>query len=149
MRGGLRNWWHLVASPKGRTGRVGFWLGVLSVYAIWFALRLPMAILREEDHLSPLLLTTIAIFEVVVDLATTAAFLIVSVKRYHDRDKPAWWLLILCLPGLGTLIFLLECGFIAGTPGRNRYDLPDDLERDIVSVFAGPPVKARLPGARP
>lgn len=142
MRDGLRKWWHLVASPKGRTGRAGFWLGVLSVYAISFVLRLPLEILNEEGHAAAPVRTTITVCELIIDLITTASFLIVAVKRYHDRDKAAWWLLILCLPGLGTLLFLLECGFIPGTPGRNRYDLTEDLDKDIVAVFAAPPARA-------
>lgn len=47
--------------------------------------------------------------------------LAVSVKRWHDRDKSGWWVLIQLLPVIGTLWALVENGFLRGTAGPNRY----------------------------
>ena len=45
--------------------------------------------------------------------------------RLHDQDKSAWWILIGLIPFVGSLIVLIMCGFIAGTPGPNRFgDVP-------------------------
>jgi uncharacterized membrane protein YhaH (DUF805 family) len=47
--------------------------------------------------------------------------LAVSAKRWHDVDKSAWWILIGLVPFIGGLIALIFNGFIAGTPGPNRF----------------------------
>lgn len=53
----------------------------------------------------------------------------VQIKRWHDRDKSAWWLLIHAVPAIGNTWALVECGFIEGTPGPNRYGLVPGSER--------------------
>ncbi|ESQ83732.1 hypothetical protein AEAC466_12050 [Asticcacaulis sp. AC466] len=47
--------------------------------------------------------------------------LAVLVKRWHDRDKSGWWMLIGLIPFVGGLWILIECGFLDGTPGPNRF----------------------------
>jgi len=47
--------------------------------------------------------------------------LAVFVKRWHDRDKSGWWVLINLIPLVGWLWTLIECGFLDGTPGPNKY----------------------------
>jgi len=45
----------------------------------------------------------------------------VQVKRWHDRDKSGWWFLVNFVPIIGWLWVLIECGFLRGTPGANRF----------------------------
>jgi uncharacterized membrane protein YhaH (DUF805 family) len=45
----------------------------------------------------------------------------VQVKRWHDRDKSGWWFLMNLLPIIGWLWVLIECGFLRGTGGPNRF----------------------------
>ena len=52
--------------------------------------------------------------------------LAVQVKRWHDRDKSAWWLLMNFVPFIGAIWVLVECGFLRGTEGQNNYG-PDPL----------------------
>ena len=47
--------------------------------------------------------------------------LAVVAKRWHDRDKSGWWILITLIPVIGWIWQLIECGFLDGTPGPNRY----------------------------
>ena len=47
--------------------------------------------------------------------------LAVGVKRYHDRGKSGWWVLIVLVPVIGGLWYLIECGFLRGTIGPNAY----------------------------
>ena len=51
----------------------------------------------------------------------TYVSVVVHVKRWHDRDKSGWWSLLLFIPLVGEIWTLIECGFLAGTPGPNRY----------------------------
>jgi len=47
--------------------------------------------------------------------------LAVQAKRWHDQDRSAWWILIGFIPFVGAIVALVMCGFIAGTPGPNRF----------------------------
>jgi uncharacterized membrane protein YhaH (DUF805 family) len=55
--------------------------------------------------------------------------ILVYIKRWHDRDKSGWWMLIAFIPIVGTLWFLIELFFLPGTvmdprPGPNRFGPP-------------------------
>jgi uncharacterized membrane protein YhaH (DUF805 family) len=47
--------------------------------------------------------------------------IVVQVKRWHDRNKSGWWFLMTFLPVIGLLWVLIECGFLRGTEGPNRF----------------------------
>jgi uncharacterized membrane protein YhaH (DUF805 family) len=44
-----------------------------------------------------------------------------EVKRWHDRNKSAWWLFVGLIPVIGGIWTLIECGFRRGTVGPNKY----------------------------
>lgn len=46
--------------------------------------------------------------------------LAIQAKRWHDRDKSGWWILINYVP-FGTFLALIENGFLSGKEGENRY----------------------------
>src|SRR5262249_49812879 len=54
-------------------------------------------------------------------LAGFCMWLAVAAKRCHDRDRSAWFLLILLVPYLGQIWLLIELAFLRGTPGPNRF----------------------------
>ncbi len=43
------------------------------------------------------------------------------VKRVHDRDRSGWFVLIAFVPVIGAIWLFVECLFLPGTPGPNRY----------------------------
>ncbi|MGJ8678034.1 MAG: DUF805 domain-containing protein [Akkermansiaceae bacterium] len=47
----------------------------------------------------------------------------ISVKRWHDRDKSAWWICIGFIPIVGGIWAFIECGCLRGTVGSNNYGL--------------------------
>lgn len=54
-------------------------------------------------------------------LGVLYATLAVQVKRWHDRNKTGWWSLLSFVPIIGWLWVLIECGFLDGRPGDNRF----------------------------
>jgi uncharacterized membrane protein YhaH (DUF805 family) len=60
-----------------------------------------------------------------VQLAVSIVFIWMSVclggKRYHDRDKSAWWMLIVLIPIIGWLWQIIELGLLKGTEGPKRF----------------------------
>ncbi|MDE1514966.1 DUF805 domain-containing protein [Vibrio sp. dsl-7] len=131
----------LLLSFQGRVGRRTYWLWNVCYYAM-IAL---FAVLANQwlPNIAHLILPVFLLLVLVPDLAITA-------KRWHDRDKSSWWLLlnlplvigrmtiptgelaINAEPGMpGTLIslaallcgawILVECGFLAGSEHENRF----------------------------
>ncbi|MEA1950962.1 MAG: DUF805 domain-containing protein [Planctomycetota bacterium] len=47
--------------------------------------------------------------------------LAIQAKRWHDRDKSAWWILIGFVPLIGPIWVLIEVGCLRGKYGPNQY----------------------------
>ncbi len=47
-----------------------------------------------------------------------------TVRRWHDRGKSGWWVLIAGIPLVGPLWVLAELGFLAGENDANRFGPP-------------------------
>ena len=50
----------------------------------------------------------------------------VQAKRWHDRNRSAFWVLIFFVPIVGPIWSLIELGFLPGTHGPNEFG-PDPL----------------------
>jgi uncharacterized membrane protein YhaH (DUF805 family) len=64
------------------------------------------------------------------------ASLAIGVKRWHDRDKSGFWVLLALIPLIGPIWTIIECGFIDGTQGPNKYGaspkgLIDESEAEV------------------
>jgi len=115
-------------SPSGRFGRAQWWLAQLAILAIVIiAVVVLMGILngtREQSGNAHALLLGIALL-IFSPLLMWIGFC-VTVKRYHDRGKSAWWYLIQFIPIIGGIWALVELGFCSGDDGDNEYgDGPD------------------------
>jgi uncharacterized membrane protein YhaH (DUF805 family) len=115
---------------QGRVNRAKWWLVGLSVFVvemIVFSAILGGAAMSGDPQEIASAIGPIAggVIFVMVVLATWI-HIAVAVKRYHDRNKSGWWVLIVFLPVIGGLWYLIECGFLRGTPGPNTYG-PDPL----------------------
>ena len=101
----------LLFSFEGRIGRRTFWLNfVLPVFII-------AVIVVVVDGLIGLG----GVLAILFQLAILWPSLAVYAKRWHDRDKSGWWTLIILIPVIGSLWMLVECGFLKGTAGSNRF----------------------------
>lgn len=120
----------LLFSFQGRINRAKFWLihvGMWVVMAVAFGVLLggaalsgdPEAAMRSAGTVPGLILVAVYVVMVWVGLAA-------GVKRWHDRNKSGWWILIALVPVIGGLWYLIECGFLPGTAGPNTYG-PDPL----------------------
>lgn len=105
----------LLFSLQGRIGRRSWWLwGVLALIGFVIYATVLLRVLGLGAR------TT----DVVVNLLVLWPAIAVSVKRWHDRDKSGWWVLVSLIPLVGWLWALVENGLLRGTPGPNRYGDP-------------------------
>ena len=97
---------------RGRVPRKVFWLyGVLG----------PLLVSAMAEMLLGIARVRLQTAEMLVNLLLLWPGVAVSVKRWHDRDKSGWWVLINLLPVIGWVWALVDNGFLRGTPGPNRF----------------------------
>ncbi len=107
----------LYFSFDGRIGRKSFWLGMLGLIAVNIVMQgLAIGLATVSETLG-MVLGLVALLVAVVTLIGAIA---VQIKRWHDVDKPGWWLLIGFVPVIG-LYALVMNGFVKGTEGSNQY----------------------------
>ncbi len=111
------DWGHLLFGFSGRINRAKFWAGMVLQYAILFA---TVAVAFAVND--PIAFWVAG----VVNLVTIWMWIAISIKRWHDRGKSGWWMLIALVPVIGYLWMLIETGFLAGDTGPNDYG-PDPL----------------------
>ena len=109
----------LLFTFEGRIGRKAYWLAVVILFAAGLAASIVDTILLGSSS---------NLVSMIVSLVSFVASIAVAVKRWHDRDKSGWWVLIVLVPLIGWIWTIVENGFLAGTPGPNRYG-PDPLPR--------------------
>ena len=122
---------NLLFSFQGRVNRAKFWLvhiGIVVVEAVALALLGGGAAIMSADYHQMIVFFSGgggAIWGI-LGLLFFWISLAVAVKRWHDRNKTGWWVLIVLVPVIGPLWYLVECGFLKGTTGPNIYG-PDPL----------------------
>ncbi len=124
--GGGWDWKWLFFSFRGRAHRAHYWtVNGASLALVLVLSTLSLVVVRSADDatagdadawLSLLGLAFFAVFIVLIWVSLAA-----GVKRWHDRDKSGVWMLIGLIPWIGGLWILIECGFLPGTDGPNKY----------------------------
>jgi uncharacterized membrane protein YhaH (DUF805 family) len=121
---------NLLFSAQGRVNRAKFWLvalGILVLEVIIFAALFGGAAMSgDPEQIAAAMGPIASIVLLVFAVLATGISITVAVKRYHDRNKSGWWVLIVFVPVIGGLWYLIECGFLRGTSGPNSYG-PDPL----------------------
>jgi uncharacterized membrane protein YhaH (DUF805 family) len=124
-------------SFEGRIGRQTFWLSSIllmilitvfgGIIVMLFGTKIPQDEMMQGYHMyysfglvGGILMTILSFFYLWAGIA-------LSIKRWHDRNKSGWWILIGFVPLIGGLWVLIECGFLKGTDGPNNYG-PDPLQ---------------------
>jgi len=99
-------------SFQGRIPRKVFWLYFLAMY-------IPiLVIMGIAASISQTLMWIVA---VPLYIGLIWAGLALQIKRWHDRDKSGWWVLIALIPFIGAIWAFVEAGCLRGTVGGNRF----------------------------
>jgi uncharacterized membrane protein YhaH (DUF805 family) len=102
----------VLLDPRGRINRRGWWIwGLALPLGVGLLLHALLGIARISEQ------TT----EHVVNLVLLWPTLAVSIKRWHDRDKSGWWVLIVLVPVVGWIAAIIANGCLPGTRGPNRF----------------------------
>lgn len=118
----------LFLSLDGRIGRGKFWIGILALMVAAFLLSFLLGLigLMSVDETGMPVGAGYWIGLLILMAVTIWPSICIYGKRFHDRDKSAWWMLIGLIPIIGGIWLLVECGLLQGTDGPNRFG-PDPL----------------------
>jgi uncharacterized membrane protein YhaH (DUF805 family) len=151
---------NLLFGFSGRIGRLQWWLAQLAILVVIAAALTAVLLAVDPEELSAdrsdaignagasvvLIVFAVCVLIVWINLACT-------VKRFHDRDKSGWWVLIIFVPYIGSIWQIVECGFFSGSAGSNRFGPPpgsgggqayDDLLDDVAAGYSRPERPQRL-----
>jgi uncharacterized membrane protein YhaH (DUF805 family) len=106
-------------STDGRISRLTFW----KFFGVFYVLGAIVGLISERSNS-----TAIRGVLGLLMLPLMIIGIFVQIKRWHDRDKSGWWVLINFVPCIGFFWALIELGFLPGTTGENRFG-PDPLQR--------------------
>jgi uncharacterized membrane protein YhaH (DUF805 family) len=107
-------------SPGGRVNRKQFWLWLILPLTVIEVFLVLVDVKMGNYHPERGIGLLSGIFALLALIPTV----IVYIKRFHDRDKSGWWVLISLIPVIGAIWILVELGFLKGTPGPNRFGPP-------------------------
>ena len=123
-------------SFDGRVSRAPYWLGLLAVLFIDSA---AFGIvggfeLLDGDTMASERKGPSRLWALLVVVPSLWVGLVLSVKRWHDRNKSGRWVFVNLVPVFGWLWQLIECGFLNGTTGPNRFGQDPLRPRTIASA---------------
>lgn len=114
---------HFFFSPSGRIGRAQWWFGwlmpvTIASVAVILARKLVgvdmAAASPTNEFLAILVMFTF-------QSACVWVIFCLCAKRYHDRDKSAFWFFIVLVPVIGPVWQIIECGFLPGSEKSSEY----------------------------
>ncbi len=107
------NWTWFLFSLKGRITRKPFWIFNLIVFTGWIVLSMFTGAANDLNEITrPQIMFLAWIFW---------PSIAVQAKRWHDRNKSAWWVTIGLIPVIGPIWAFIENGFMPGDSGENRF----------------------------
>lgn len=101
---------NLLFSFKGRINRKKYWIGMIPV-AITTTILYYLLEIEEINYLVYFILQLLMIW-------WNSA---IHIKRWHDRNKSGWFYFVFIIPYVGQAWTLIECGFLKGSDGPNRF----------------------------
>jgi uncharacterized membrane protein YhaH (DUF805 family) len=103
----------ILFSFKGRLARRGYWTFVAFIAPLF----LIGGIIDHYRGYRPFEGPLISVLSIVLLWPSLA----VQVKRWHDRNKSGWWVLINVIPFIGAIWSFVENACLVGTGGPNDY----------------------------
>ena len=101
------DWKYLYTNFDGRIARKDWWIGI----AIIFVVSLVLSFLIGNQGL----------VQFVIAILLFIGGLALHIKRFHDRGKSGWWVLVFLIPFIGFIWMIIEMGILEGDAEANEY----------------------------
>ena len=111
--------WFLVVLKKyaifsGRARRKEYW------YFALFYILISIVLMLTDNVVGTVTEAGVGLLSTIFGLALLIPSLAVTVRRLHDTDRSAWWLLIGLIPLIGAIVLLIFM-ILDSQPGQNRF----------------------------
>jgi uncharacterized membrane protein YhaH (DUF805 family) len=123
--------WKIYLSPKGRVGRLTFFVkGILPVLSLFFlTMFIFITLMNSIDTSGSSQITDLLMLIVIIILSIGMLFLywvilVLMIKRLHDLGRSGWNILLWLIPLVGQIINFvnwIEFLFVKGTAGPNEF----------------------------
>ena len=120
------DWRQLFLGFNGRINRALWWTGIAILWVVASINSWINRTIADGDSFVTIGPAFIGLVTFVIGIALIWPWLAVSVKRWHDRNKSGWWMLLLLIPIVGWIWGFVELGILEGTNGPNEYG-PDPV----------------------
>jgi uncharacterized membrane protein YhaH (DUF805 family) len=107
----------LLFSFSGRIPRRTYWGLSIAITVILYVVMFALFGIDEEKE--PPTLGLVLFFFLFIPFVWMS--LAIGVKRWHDRGKSGWMILVSMIPLVGPIWTFVECGCLRGTMGPNEY----------------------------
>ncbi len=112
----------MLFGTAGRIRRRDYWVWMIGKTIVLAILFVPVVMALSQVPVDSDHRTYLEVCAMWVFIALYAGMNIcLTTKRWHDRNRSGWMWLILFIPYVGWAWTVIECGFIDGTQGRNKY----------------------------
>ncbi len=95
--------------------------GRISRFEYWIYFQLPIFVLSVLFSVLGSLADSLAAISGILTLVLFIPSIVAGIRRFHDRNKSGWWMLIAFIPLVGAIWLLVELGFLKGTDGANNF----------------------------
>ncbi|CAM3623199.1 DUF805 domain-containing protein [Erysipelothrix sp. HDW6B] len=112
-----------MAIMDGRTSRREFWFTILYIYLFAALFGVAVGLIGLIVKLPTLLGAAIIVIQAIIFIGTIS----MQVRRLHDTNKSAWYLLVNMIPVIGQFVFI----FFLVSPGddhMNNYGYPNNSQ---------------------
>ena len=111
------DWKYLYTNFDGRIARKDWWIGIIIIFVVSLVLSF--------------LIGDRGLVQFVIAILMIVGGLSLHIKRFHDRGKPGWWVLVFLIPFIGFIWMIVEMGILEGDADANEYG---PATRDSVPV---------------
>jgi uncharacterized membrane protein YhaH (DUF805 family) len=126
----IGQWFGFQGRIRRRTWWLGYVLPLVGISILAAVLDIALGFTRVEDAMPAegyeFAAQGIGPFGVAGLVLSLWGGIVGQIKRWHDRDKSGWFVLVNLIPFVGPIWVLVELGFLRGTAGPNRFG-PDPL----------------------
>ena len=112
----------ILFSFEGRIARKTYWLSLIAASLIGGLSILTVIYVLGSLGVNDALLGVLALFFYIPFIWISLA---IPVKRWHDRNKSGWWVLISIIPLIGPIWVFIENGCLPGDLESNDYGFPN------------------------
>ena len=101
------DWKYLYLNFDGRIAPKDWWIGIIIIFVVSLIIS---ALIGNQG-----------LVQFVIAILLFIGGLSLHIKRFHNRGKSGWWVLVFFIPVIGFIWMIVEMGILEGDADANEY----------------------------